>query len=754
MKKNVSWSTETLKRDREIAEAMKNDSNGGKPITKSQSAEASKKPTSPAVNSRIQQMIAMQKAQNATMRQLMSSGEAGGASPSGLRDLVTKSDLKSSGIDLKAVPEEVRGVAEREVKEAQYQKPKEEVKLKVEPLKPPSITRGPPYTESELTSCPADGGLQYQGSSKANDHLLPGAPPTNPYSNSTTSHHNPSITYSTPDYLNPKLPRYSSDSSSFDSPVSYNSVLDQNSTPATIRERKRQQQQLQTIQSQEQMMAEHYEDREFKIEPMPLSLQNPVREFNWESIGATGSQEYVPPMPSLGKKQYDYGSTTADKNSAEFNPMASIQQQQQFPTQKLSSQSTKQNESIGTERQGLLAHNASTEITRQHNVSSDSHTQHMFHYGGHSGAGGPPASVNVHSEYDYHNEYHGADYDHGMFYIPREHGQRRRRRNILWNVLCYPFYCLYGNDQLGRSFCFGAIDGMLTGAGILSACIGLGLLPHRARMIGSPLNTEESMYTEWILIALTLAACFSDGICMAVGHVWSTRLVAGSTYEERKEELRNFETSRSSSKARLVDSLLSKGMLKIDAMSLADTLEGYPDMFVSALLGEGFCAQGNSTFSGMSGLGSGGGGNGLVRVPSGGASIPSQRQVIPQHNPMNNAWDIPPPAYGPGELHHGLKYESYSDFSDYQQDPDLKTYTETMSDSRIEGFLMMLSFGSFSIVPILIYAFIPYAVDYVTSTRDMNNVLMHDHPPKNTTVMMLSLGVTMIIMFLLGAWKR
>ena len=746
MKKNVSWSTETLKRDREIAEATKNDSNG-KPITKSKSAEASKKPTSVAVNSRIQQMIAMQKAQNATMRQLMSSGEAGGASPSGLRDLVTKPALKHSDIDLKAVPEEVRGVAEREKKDAQYQKPKQEVKLKVEPLKPPSITRGPPFAENELTSCPADGGLRNQCLKQANDHLLPGVPPTNPYSN--TSHHNPSITYSTPDYLNPKMP-HSSDSSSFDSPISYNSVLDQNSTPATIRERKRQQQQLQTIQSQEQMMAEQYHDREFKIEPMPLSLQNPVKEFNWESIGATGSQEYVPPMPSLNRQYYDYGSTTAGKNNAKYNPMV-IEQQ---PPSQLSSQGTKQNKSIGTERQKLIAHNAPTERSRQHNVSLESHTQHMFHYGGHSGVGGPPASVNVHSGYDYHNEYHGVDDNHGIFYIPREHGYQRRRRNNLWSILCYPVYCLHGNDQLGRSFCFGAIDGMLTGAGILSACIGLGLLPHRARAIGSPLSTEESMHTEWILIALTLAACFSDGICMAVGHVWSTRLVAGSAYEERKEELRNFETSRSAAKARLVDSLLSKGMLKIDAMSLADTLEGYPDMFVSVLLGEGFCGQGNINVNGMGGLGSGGGGNGMVRVPSGGASIPSQRQVIPQHNPMNNAWDIPPPAYGPGELHHGIKYESYSDFSDYQQDPDLKTYTDTMSDSRIEGFLMMLSFGSFSIIPILIYAFIPYAVDFVTSTRDVNNLLMHDHPPKNTTVIMLSLGLTMAIMFLLGAWKR
>jgi hypothetical protein len=87
-----------------------------------------------------------------------------------------------------------------------------------------------------------------------------------------------------------------------------------------VRERKRQQQQLQTIQSQEQMMAENY-DKELKIDPTPLCLQNPVQEFNWESIGATQSQEYVPPLPSLSRGtvgQRSYGATAAG-NIANFD---------------------------------------------------------------------------------------------------------------------------------------------------------------------------------------------------------------------------------------------------------------------------------------------------------------------------------------------------------------------------------------------------------------------------------------------------
>eukprot|EP00804_Cyclotella_cryptica_P012178 CCRYP_009859-RA/>CCRYP_009859-RA protein AED:0.46 eAED:0.46 QI:0/-1/0/1/-1/1/1/0/111 len=92
MKKTVSWSSETLQRDRELAKALTQANNNhagastndvAKKMTKSQSASISEKekPTSPAVQSRIQQMIAMQKAQNATMRQLMSTGCGGWAAP-------------------------------------------------------------------------------------------------------------------------------------------------------------------------------------------------------------------------------------------------------------------------------------------------------------------------------------------------------------------------------------------------------------------------------------------------------------------------------------------------------------------------------------------------------------------------------------------------------------------------------------------------------------------------------------------------
>ena len=36
--------------------------------------------------------------------------------------------------------------------------------------------------------------------------------------------------------------------------------------------------------------------------------------------------------------------------------------------------------------------------------------------------------------------------------------------------------------------------------------------------------------------------------------------------------------------------MVSGGVLKIDVMSLTETLEGYLDLFVSALLGGGICS--------------------------------------------------------------------------------------------------------------------------------------------------------------------
>ena len=127
--------------------------------------------------------------------------------------------------------------------------------------------------------------------------------------------------------------------------------------------------------------------------------------------------------------------------------------------------------------------------------------------------------------------------------------------------------------------CCGAVDGHLTSAGILSAFLGLGLtalLPGWGR--------EGSVIA---YAALTLVATSSGAVCMGIGQIWSSALAADAAEDERV-----FHSDQARSKACLVDALMvSGGMLKIDAVSLAETREGYPDLFVSALLGGGICSE-------------------------------------------------------------------------------------------------------------------------------------------------------------------
>lgn len=722
MKKTVSWHTETLSKEKDDghdSDAKKDEDNKSDgAMTKSSSASAG--PTAnPVVSQRIQQMVAMQKAQNATMRQIMSNNVAyaGGASPSGLRDLVTlppRKDIHAKAVQPAAST--VSATTAPAIDADSSHATNQDDRRTVSPSKPP--TKLPSAADSQI----ADRDINYQGPLK---YSVP------PNHRATPSH----IFQNTPPLLYPKYPYGSShDDYSTDSPVSYNSVLDQHLTPSKVVERKKAQKQLQTIQSQQQMEMQKSESVEASSS-IPLQPDTSVEEtsVNWGNMEPTTDGYTIRPI----QHRSDYGAITSNvttennylnikdtmaKHKASF-PQARPFKQEQF--QQFSQQANDQ----------LLL--SSTE-----NASS-AHTQHQFHYGG-LGVSNPTQSYHDSSHRGSGSLTHlGKDIHFPMGNIElRELHQRsrRRRRNLLWQIVCYPIQCFFTNEQIGRSFCFGAIDGMLTGSGILAAYFGLGILSHVNAFGTDNSSHEAEMHRKWILVALTLASCFSDGVCMAIGHVWSTRLVAGASFEERKEELRSFETSRSDAKARLVDALLLKGMLKIDAMSLADTLEGYPDLFVSALLGEGLCGGSSSQPSSMGGLGSGAGGDGgMIRVPSGNASN------RPVYNPVPNEWNIPAPAYAPGVIAHGgLKYESYSEFSDLHQDPDVKTLSEIMTDSRMESLFMMLSFGSFSVIPSLLYTFVTYAASFFNATQAHNI---------DAVAISASFGVTSILMFLLGMWK-
>lgn len=289
---------------------------------------------------------------------------------------------------------------------------------------------------------------------------------------------------------------------------------------------------------------------------------------------------------------------------------------------------------------------------------------------------------------------------------------------------------------------------MLTGAGILSACAGLGLLSMLESSSSdgtSALSAAAADHIKWVPLALTLSATFSDGICMAIGHVWSTSLLAAAAHGERKEELRNFAACRSDAKSRLVDALLLEGMLKIDAMSIADTLEGYPDLFVNALLGGGFNASDGGGSGGHhhaqtgSGMlfhgGGGGGGSGTSPMEHGKRAS----QELPSHS-----WDISSGSSGPGMAgESGLNHEMHGETSGYFADPT-KDQPETVAESRLEGLLMMSSFSTFSAIPSLIYTLLPPMVNLFAA----DGVAHFDG-----LVKILSVSIAATVMFLLGVWK-
>ena len=62
--------------------------------------------------------------------------------------------------------------------------------------------------------------------------------------------------------------------------------------------------------------------------------------------------------------------------------------------------------------------------------------------------------------------------------------------------------------MLWRAFCLGTINGVLTGSSVTFATVGLGVL-----------ETSTLLGNQILFVALTLAACAADRLCMAIGHV-------------------------------------------------------------------------------------------------------------------------------------------------------------------------------------------------------------------------------------------
>ena len=216
---------------------------------------------------------------------------------------------------------------------------------------------------------------------------------------------------------------------------------------------------------------------------------------------------------------------------------------------------------------------------------------------------------------------------------------------------------------------------------------------------------------------------------MAIGQIWSSALAADAARTERAEGERAFHSDRARSKARLVDALMvSGGMLKIDAVSLAETLEGYPDLFVSALLGGGICFEeeeeeggseeedGDSRYR-YSSLGRGGGaaaGEGDRPWYGGGGNDDPCR-------PGTSAKASPPPD----------------------------------ESGRTEALLTMLGFVASSMIPSLTYCCAQLVLDRDHGADDQ--AAMAAPPPIGrgaSPASAASLCSSAITMFALGAWKR
>lgn len=118
-----------------------------------------------------------------------------------------------------------------------------------------------------------------------------------------------------------------------------------------------------------------------------------------------------------------------------------------------------------------------------------------------------------------------------------------------------------------RFLCFGAMDGLLTGSGLVAVFLGMKLM-----------EDIHSFATALTILVYCISVSGADAACMAVGHWWTTRR------EQNREVLH--EKVAQDVKGQLVDLLQIKGMRTMDAATIADTMEGYPNLMRSLLLGE------------------------------------------------------------------------------------------------------------------------------------------------------------------------
>ncbi len=338
-----------------------------------------------------------------------------------------------------------------------------------------------------------------------------------------------------------------------------------------------------------------------------------------------------------------------------------------------------------------------------------------------------PHELSVPSQELQEHEFHYGNPDfHNPYEDDKKPTPSRPEDSICAKICCLyvPLANLLLQESVHRSFCYGAIDGMLTGSGIVSAFRALQVL---------------SLYARWEarlgVVAFTTAACLADAVCMAIGHVWTSFVVSSGHFQERNHERKLLDMDKSDAKARLVEMLLARGMLKIDAMSLADTLEGYPDMFVSVLVGD-------SLFAGLD-------------VAEDETEDGQQHSLLPSGGQSREG------SMGGG--FESWKFPSYGQFNELDHEPENGNVNSVLKESQVEGFFMMLGFSIFAIIPSLLWLvlpllFVPESTPVTTTITTHVKLATDAGTDLNTGGQVISLSslvvsISGILMWLLGVWK-
>jgi len=335
--------------------------------------------------------------------------------------------------------------------------------------------------------------------------------------------------------------------------------------------------------------------------------------------------------------------------------------------------------------------------------------QHEFYYGN-------PDNHNIDEEDYYYDD-------------DRRRGERSNIFSRMFDCWYRPIAYILSQENLHRSFCYGAIDGLLTGSGIASAFWGLGLL-----------SAQTSTELRMVVVAFTMAACVADSLCMAMGHVWTTYIVTSNHVWERSYERKLLEEDKADSKGKLVDMLLARGMLKIDAMSLADTLEGYPDLFVSTLVGDSLLSSGIQ--------------DALLDESKENEYHQQQQQHSPTFSDPATDFDGAGGFLGSfGSWKFPLQYNSDRDS---HRSSDVGHVRVVYRESQKEGFFMMISFAVFAMVPSLLWLILPTwlnpgsTLSSASSSSMSNNGIDDDESVNVPSLIILILSG---IVWCLGVWK-